>query len=188
MRGGWQPLRGMFWLLHTPLRLRLREPGCTLLQELCYSLSIPEGIIISTVVRALSALREGKRWLTTAIGEHQAKLCTLPTALRARAGSFENIQTVNPLSHIILIDWHFGNIIQPGSLHPTSSLQSHHKSSQACSIFHIPSRFLGFAFIFISKTSHKAPLKGGWNLLLRSTACIFVYQCWPHSQETACDH
>lgn len=95
----------------------------------------------------------------TASGEHPPKCCTLPTALQAAAGAFENTQTVNPLSHIILIDCHFGNIFEPGSLHPTSSLQSHHKSSWAFPIFYIPSRFLGFAFIFISKTSPQRGLE-----------------------------
>lgn len=53
----------------------------------------------------------------------------LTTALQAIARSFENMQAVSPLSLIILIDCHFTNFFQPGSLHPTSILQTHHKPS-----------------------------------------------------------
>lgn len=53
----------------------------------------------------------------------------LTTALQAIARSFENMQTVSPLSLIILIDCHFTNLFQRGSLHPTSTLQTHRKSS-----------------------------------------------------------
>lgn len=93
----------------------------------------------------------------------------LTTALQAVARSFENMQTVSPLSLIILIDCHFTKLSQLGSLHPPSILQTHHKSSWALSNFPI----LNFIFfglcIYFSRTS----LKMSWNLLGISMACIY---------------
>lgn len=159
MRGVWQPLRGMSWLLHTPLRLRLREPGCTLLWEPCYSLSIPEGIIISTVIRALSALWEGKRWLTTAIGEHPAKHLTHCTP------SYSWIIWKHPNCQPS-ITYYFNWL--PFRKHlPTWEFASHFqaaKSSQILpSVFHFPYPFSVFRFciyIYFHNLSQSSPQSG----------------------------
>lgn len=57
MREADNPSEACPQLLHTLVKQRRRmESGYTLPQELCYSLSIPEGIVIPAVIRVLSAL------------------------------------------------------------------------------------------------------------------------------------